>query len=197
MEKAQSCFDDEHGRQALEEYARHRGVLLPGMELITVILDCDSNIAYANEFLLNLAGLAPEDVIGRHWIDSFIPGDRRDEVGEVFDQMIVSGGPAWYESDILVADGDIRTVRFHNSFLRDGPENIIGVLSIGEDITERKQIRDNELYGEERLLGSVSRLGSAPPADVPGLILADVLEFSGGALRDDVAILAVARGDAE
>jgi sigma-B regulation protein RsbU (phosphoserine phosphatase) len=47
-----------------------------------------------------------------------------------------------------------------------------------------------EFFGKERL-AEVMRLTMAPVEDVPGLVLEQVLAFSGGSLHDDVALLAI------
>jgi phosphoserine phosphatase RsbU/P len=47
-----------------------------------------------------------------------------------------------------------------------------------------------ELFGEERL-AELLRLAATPVEDVPGLILEQVLVFSGGSLGDDIAVLAI------
>jgi phosphoserine phosphatase RsbU/P len=50
--------------------------------------------------------------------------------------------------------------------------------------------RDGELFGDERLESVVMRQPVGPES-LPQLILAQVLAFSHGTLRDDVAVLAV------
>lgn len=52
--------------------------------------------------------------------------------------------------------------------------------------------RQKEFYGEERLLRALSSL-DVPVTEVPDRLLGDVLKFAGGELRDDAAILCVAR----
>jgi sigma-B regulation protein RsbU (phosphoserine phosphatase) len=46
-------------------------------------------------------------------------------------------------------------------------------------------------YGEERVQSALEKYKSFPARDLPGLIVADVLEFTNGTLQDDMALLAL------
>jgi hypothetical protein len=60
-----------------------------------------------------------------------------------------------------------------------------------DGVTEAR--RERELFGEERLAEALWELRGTPVAELPEALLSSVLEFSGGALRDDVVILCLAR----
>jgi phosphoserine phosphatase RsbU/P len=61
------------------------------------------------------------------------------------------------------------------------------LLLYTDGLTEAR--RDGELFGEKRLIEAVKRQASQPPDYLPQALVEEVLAFSGGALRDDVAIL--------
>ena len=46
-------------------------------------------------------------------------------------------------------------------------------------------------YGEERLTGALEKYKGLSARDLPGLVVADVLEFTDGSLQDDMALLAL------
>jgi serine phosphatase RsbU (regulator of sigma subunit) len=53
---------------------------------------------------------------------------------------------------------------------------------------------DRSLYGQERLCALLGRLGDGTsPEDVAEEVFADVLEYAGGRMRDDLALLAIGR----
>ena len=53
--------------------------------------------------------------------------------------MEEEGHPKYYENPVLTKSGDLRTILWHNSTLRDEEGNITGTLSSGMDITKRKE----------------------------------------------------------
>lgn len=64
-----------------------------------------------------------------------------------------------------------------------------------DGVTEAR--RDGELFGEARLVEFVQSMEALRPKKVPQAILDEVLQFTGGKLSDDVAIVSVARAQEE
>lgn len=60
-----------------------------------------------------------------------------------------------------------------------------------DGVTEAR--RAHEMLGEERLIEQVRTLGSSLTRDVPQRLFDQVLEFTGGTLSDDVAIVSISR----
>jgi PAS domain S-box-containing protein len=63
------------------------------------------------------------------------------------------------------------------------------LLFYTDGITEAR--RDSDLFGEQRLAEALGRMRDQPLETLPSLLLDEALLFSGGLLRDDVALLAV------
>jgi serine phosphatase RsbU (regulator of sigma subunit)/uncharacterized protein YigA (DUF484 family) len=57
--------------------------------------------------------------------------------------------------------------------------------------------RDHVMLGEDRLVGFVREAGSTPTRDVPQVLFDRVIDFTGGTLSDDVAIVAVSRSESQ
>ncbi len=133
--------------ESLRESERRFREMLEGVELIAVILDSQGNITFANDYLISLTGWRREEIVGRSWFNLFIPPESRQEIEKVFREVITRGVPARWENNILMREGEIRTVSFSNVLLRGPQGNAIGVASIGHDITREKQaaeeIRDS------------------------------------------------------
>lgn len=115
---------------------------------------------------------------------------------------LVYSGAAHPPAAILRADGATQSLAsrgtllgaFENArFAVDSTTLEYGdVLVLCTDgVTEAR--RGVELFGDERLLESVGALHGTPLADLPQALLDRVLEYSGGALRDDCVILCVSR----
>jgi PAS domain S-box-containing protein len=110
-------------------------------EAIIVILDNEGKVRRINRRGCDVLGYAEDEIIGKNWIETVIPQELREAIYEVHSQVI-SGElepVEYFENEILTSNGEERTITWHNSYYRDDNNNIIGSLSSGQDITERKQ----------------------------------------------------------
>jgi len=125
---------------ALRESASRFRAVLTNVDLIAVTLDTEGNITFANDFLLNLTGWERADVIGKSWFEMFIPLKMRDEIAAIFKHTIEKGDfPAHYQNEIITRNGETRLINWSNTVYRNAQKQIMGVTSLGADITERKQ----------------------------------------------------------
>jgi PAS domain S-box-containing protein len=111
------------------------------MTLVGVILDRTGKITLCNDFLLSLTGWKREEVMNQSWFELFLPPEIRDTVRQEVFSGPMSGGelPVHLENEIVTRQGERRLVVWNNTFLRDQAGAIVGVASIGEDVTARKQ----------------------------------------------------------
>jgi PAS domain S-box-containing protein len=56
----------------------------------------------------------------------------------------------YFENSIINMDGEARLIAWHNTILTDESGKIIGTLSSGEDITERKKVEENLKESEKK-----------------------------------------------
>jgi PAS domain S-box-containing protein len=120
---------------------------------IILSLDKNGNITLLNKSGHKLLGYENGSLNGKNWFEHCLPPKYVKEIEEVFKQ-IMNGqleNVANYESDILTKSGEIKTILWHNTVLQDKNGKITGILSSGEDITERKQAEE-ELKRKEILL---------------------------------------------
>ena len=142
-----------------QQYLDVAGVML-------LALDREGRITLINRRGLELLGCPVEQVIGKVWIDAFVPAGRRQQVWDTFHRLMAGEiSPVEYaENPVLSCTGEERLLAFHNALLRDDDGRIIGTLSSGEDITERKQVEE-----ELRLLSS------ALEAAANGVVITDTV----------------------
>jgi diguanylate cyclase (GGDEF)-like protein/PAS domain S-box-containing protein len=136
-------YDDitvrKEAERELHESQRRFSDLLGNVELISVMRDREERITYCNEYLLRLTGWKYEEVIGRNWVERFVPPEIAEMKQKVFAALLLNKPEAWHhESEILTRSGERRLVHWNNSVLRSGAGDVIGTASIGEDITEQK-----------------------------------------------------------
>ncbi|MFH1035440.1 MAG: PAS domain S-box protein [Pseudomonadota bacterium] len=142
--------------QAQEELKRQRDRLRTLMDIAGVMilaLDDQGRVILANKKCCQVLGCSENQILGRDWFDEFLPARARGEVREVF-RKLVGGGMAmteFHENPVLRQDGGERLIAWHNAYFRDGDDRILGVLSSGEDITERRREEDER----QRLDGQI------------------------------------------
>lgn len=108
---------------------------------ILVVIDRNQRISMLNKKGLEIIGLThEEEVIGRNAFDYFASKAERTALIEGF-KKVINGETQlveYYERKVVSKKGEERTVGWHNSLLEDMSGNVIGVLSSGDDVTEKK-----------------------------------------------------------
>jgi PAS domain S-box-containing protein len=91
--------------------------------------------------------------LGRNWFEVFIPPEIREEVNQVFLKIMDADEfPVHYQNEIVTRAGERRLVEWNNTAIRDHPGGqVVGLASIGADITDRKRADDQVRESEARL----------------------------------------------
>jgi PAS domain S-box-containing protein len=109
---------------------------------IMVALDENGAVKLINRKGCAVLGGTPGDIIGRNWFEAFVPERLRAEVRRVF-AGLMSGElepMEYHENPVVTLRGEERLVAWHNALLRDDAGRVVGTLSSGEDVTERKEL---------------------------------------------------------
>lgn len=133
----------------LQEAERRWRSLLDNVQLIVVGLDRWGNINYVNPFFLKLTGYTHLEVLGKNWFENFLPQAQQQALQVVFSEVLTHNYHPYYQNLIVTKSGEERFIAWNNTMLQDADENIIGTISIGEDITERHKLEHikNEFIG--------------------------------------------------
>jgi|GEM_PF-6449249 len=137
------------------------------VEAIIVALDRDGRVTLINRKGTQVLGLDMPDIVGKKWFEVFLPSDERFETSRFF-EMLIAGNietVEYHENSLVTASGEKRDIAWHNSIVRDDRGVIIGTLSSGEDITERK--RAESLVNMEKLRQNIIiTLGQMPSPSI-------------------------------
>ncbi len=109
-----------------------------------VALDTNGKITLINKSGCKILGYKEGELIGKDWFETCIPKENREEMKRVF-KKIISGKAKTlehHENPVLTKNGEIRLILWYNTLLKDTNGKIIGTLSSGTDITERKKMED-------------------------------------------------------
>lgn len=138
---AMDISDRKQAEAHLEEFNRRWRSVLDNIQMIVVELDQHGNIEYVNPYYLKLAQFSPEEVIGKNWFKTCIPTYLQQDLAKAFQELLNNQDlPAYYENPILLKSKEERIIAWNNSVLNDPLGKPIGVIAIGEDITERYRL---------------------------------------------------------
>lgn len=133
----------------IREAERRWRSLLDNVQLIVVGLDQSRRVNYVNSFFLTLTGYTEAEVLGQDWFVKFLSPSSQPSVQAVFSEVLTQNAHPYYQNSILTKLGEERVIAWNNTMLQDSAGNSIGLISIGEDITERQKVEQmkNEFIG--------------------------------------------------
>ena len=137
---------------------------LDTVEAIIVVLNRSGRIKLINQKGCRLLGYDENELIGQHWFSHCLPQpEGLQKVFPSFSKLITgeTEGRKYDENPIISRKGELRQIAWHNKVLRDEGGRIIGTLSSGEDITERKAIEMALKSEKEHLAVTLRSIGDA------------------------------------
>ncbi|RLD55405.1 MAG: hypothetical protein DRJ01_16710, partial [Bacteroidetes bacterium] len=133
--------------------------LLETANTIIVTLDVDANIRLFNKFAEELTGYKKEEVLEKNWFEVFIPKNDDSVIPKVFSDILMDMPDASSHSNsILIKDGSEKLISWENTIIKNDSGEIKGILSIGNDITERKKAEVALRESEEKFRSLVTSI---------------------------------------
>ncbi len=118
-------------KNRIQQYLDITGVMM-------VALDVCGIVTMVNRKGCEALGYSEEEIVGKNWFDNFIPEKIKPEIKMVANRLLagMTDKVEYFENPVLTKDGRERLVAWNNTIIRDEDDNITGILSSGEDITE-------------------------------------------------------------
>ncbi len=132
-------------KEIAQQYLDIAGVIL-------VAFDVDGKITLINKKGCEILGYQADEIIGKRWIAKCVPKKMRSDVENVFAKSMAGEVEAVerHENPVLTKSGEERLIAWNNSVLLDETGAIAGILSSGEDITERRRMEEALRESEEK-----------------------------------------------
>jgi PAS domain S-box-containing protein len=127
--------------EAVRQARDYAETLIQTANVLIVGLDEAGNVRTFNDHAERVTGYARGELLGRNWFETVVPKDRYPHVWEAFGRLQRGTLPKDFENPILTKDGRERLIWWRNSELREG-EAVRGTISVGRDITERRQAEE-------------------------------------------------------
>jgi len=144
--------------RAQEELRRERDFaesLIETAPAIILVLDPAGRVVRVNPYMEEVSGYRLEEVRGKDWFRTFLPPRNRKRMralvaGTIDDrQRFGAAGP------LVTKDGRERQIEWQGKVLVDARDEVIGLLAIGQDITERtkleKEVADISTREQQRI----------------------------------------------
>jgi len=156
-EKSNSSNKHKQGLDKAQQYLDLAGVMF-------VALDTKGEVTLINKKGCQVLGYKEDEVIGKNWFENFVPERISAEILPISKKLLAGEikTAEYYENPVLTKNGKERMIAWHNSVIRDESGRVVGHLSSGEDITERKQA-DEE----------IRNLSAAVEQSIGGVAMAD------------------------
>uniref|UniRef100_A0A7S2CZD0 histidine kinase n=1 Tax=Florenciella parvula TaxID=236787 RepID=A0A7S2CZD0_9STRA len=113
-------------------------------------VDLKGNVTVWNKCAADLTGYSADDTLGRHLVKEFITSDFRASVQRVLDMALQGVETANFEFPIIAKDGSKKLeVLLNATSRRDTEGRVVGMVGIGQDITDAHMKREAELKQRE------------------------------------------------
>ena len=104
---------------------------------IVLTVSPEGKIVTYNPYLQDISGYTSEEIRAANWFDLFISVDPRESCREYFQNVILKTDAFRYVNKIKTRDGNTLFFEWNLKAVKDASGNVIRVLGVGQDITER------------------------------------------------------------
>jgi PAS domain S-box-containing protein len=127
--------------------------LIETAQAIVLLLDTEGRIVHFNPYMEEVSGYRIEEVRGRDWFTTFVRKGDQEQIRSLFLNALGNTQTRGNSNSIVRKDGSERIVEWYDKTLKDADGNVVGLLSIGQDITERKRAEEILQESEENFRG--------------------------------------------
>lgn len=164
FERTYCVFHDITEKKQLENALREERdftkSIIDTAQAIILILDPEGKIQSFNPYMEKLCGHALSDVIGEDWFSTFLPRDEQEKVKGAFQKVFNNSQTNGSINKIVTKKGDELDIEWSSETLKHENGEVIGILSIGKDVTQRQKTLEALEESENRYRELIDNLPS-------------------------------------
>ncbi|MHA6249912.1 PAS domain S-box protein [Pontibacter sp. CAU 1760] len=123
---------------------------LDKVNLIYYSLDLAGNIKHTNNYFLKYVEYKEEELIDQNFFELLVPKHESAQWKQEHEQALRTNHlNSYYERDIVTKSGQLKTLRWNSMFDYSEKGHVIGVTSVGKDMTDKRvameALKDNKI----------------------------------------------------
>jgi polar amino acid transport system substrate-binding protein len=135
-----------------QKILRQQHQYLTMIQSLLVALDKQGNITLINPQGSRMLGYEQGELIGKNWFETCLPQPEGQSFVYPYFKDIIDGkanSVEYNENHVITKEGKVLYIAWQNAILKDDHGDIIGILSSGMDITQRKAIQEELIRAKE------------------------------------------------
>lgn len=138
-DRMDAALASQQAEEALRQERDFAESLIETAQAIVLVLDKKGRIVRFNKYMEEISGYRLEEVKGKEWFTAFLPKRDRSNIRKLFQKAVADVQTCGNINPIVTKQGHEREIEWCDKTLKDRDGNILGLLTIGQDITERKR----------------------------------------------------------
>jgi PAS domain S-box-containing protein len=172
IEMFEDITEQKKAERALQRSEIKYRELVQNANSIILRMDSQGKVTFFNEFAQKFFGYTEDEILGRNAIGTIVP--EKDSTGRDLAAMIrdIGVNPEKYasnENENIRKDGERKWVSWTNKAIHDKDGNIVEILCVGNDVTERKLLERQLLQALK--LESIGTLAGGIAHDFNNLLM--------------------------
>ncbi|MCF8378300.1 MAG: PAS domain S-box protein [Bacteroidales bacterium] len=117
-----------------------------------IALNRAGQVTMANAKTCEVLGFDQQEILGKDWFEHFIPGHSKHKTKKAFYNLMEGNADniEYFVNHAYTKKGEERLIAWHNSVLTSDSGEVVGLLSSGEDITEKTKAEEALRQSEEK-----------------------------------------------
>jgi len=146
-----NTFDRKQAGEEINRVARDLTQLIDIANAPIFGVDVKGLVNEWNRKATEITGYSKDETLGRNLVENFISDDYKGPVKKVLDKALKGEETANFEFPLYAKDGQWTMILLNATTRRDASGNIVGVVGVGQDITDRKRAENLIKEQNERL----------------------------------------------